>query len=309
MFSKVDETTNNTYRFKFQEPTNLDQIATICVIGCEHRTQENQYHWDCQSRTDTETFIFQYTLSGKGEINIKGEVHQLLEGHAFMISVPENCQYYLPSSSKEWKFIFITLAGVQAKQCWEYINSHYGYVFKIPIEAMLIQRLISTYISVVEGKIIDAYRASSKAFEFLTYCYRQFEKNCITEVAEMPQDISKAIDFIKKNYYTVISVEEISDHVGLSKSYLNKKFKAYTHLPPINYLNSYRIEKSLYLLQHTKKSVKEIALELGFSNPNYFCKVFRKATGISPSMFKKVKTSQDKFDFLITNHHGIIELD
>ena len=309
MFSKVDETSKNTYGFKFQEPTILDQIATIRVIGCENRTQENRYHWDCQSRIDTETYIFQYTLSGRGEIKIKGETHQLPEGHAFMIAVPENCRYYLPSSSKEWKFIFITLAGAQAKQCWEYINLYHGYIFEIPIEALLIQRLITTYIRVVEGQIIDAYRTSNKAYEFLTYCYHHFENNCTPEVAEMPQDITKAIDFIKENYCNVPNIEDIAEHVGLSKSYLNKKFKAYTDLPPINYLNKYRIEKSLYLLQHTQKSVKEIALELGFSDPNYFCKVFRKTTGISPGIFQKNKAPQGKFDFLITNHHGIIELD
>jgi len=309
MFLRVDETAKNTHGFKFQEPTKLDQIATIRVIGCENRTQENQYYWDCRSRIDTETFIFQYTLSGRGEIKVKGEIHQLLEGHAFIVAVPEDCQYYLPPSSNEWKFIFITLAGVQAKQCWEYINFHHGYVFEIPIETMLIQRLITTYIRIVEGQIVDAYRTSNKAYEFLTYCYRHFENCCTPEIAEMPQDITKAIDFIKENYCAVLNIEDIAGHVGRSKSYLNKKFKAYTNLPPINYLNKYRIEKSLYLLQHTQKSVKEIALELGFSDPNYFCKAFRRATGTSPGIFQKTKASQDKFDFLITNHHGIIELD
>ena len=308
MFLKVDESTNNTYGFRFQEPTILEQIATIRVIGCERRTQENQYFWDCQSRIDTETFIFQYTLSGRGEIRIKKEAYQLPVGHAFMIAVPEDCQYYLPSSSKEWKFIFITLAGKQAKECWEYINFHHGHIFEFPIESTLIQHLITTYIRVVEGKIIDAYHTSNKAYEFLTCCYQHFENGRTLEVAELPEDITKAINFIKKNYHVVLSVEDIAKHVELSKSYLTKKFSAYTGNSPINYLNKYRVEKSLYLLQHTQKSVKEIALELGFTDPNYFCKVFRKATGMSPGIFQKNKASQD-FDFLITNHHGIIELD
>ncbi|MCL2559404.1 MAG: AraC family transcriptional regulator [Turicibacter sp.] len=309
MFLKEDQTTYNTYGLRFQEPTMLDQIATIRAIGCEHRKAEDNYYWDCRTRIDTETFIFQYTFSGCGELEINGTVYSLPENHAFIVAVPEDCHYYIPPSSEEWNFIFITLAGIEAQKCWEYINSQHGYVFEIPIESALIQRLITTYIRVVEGKITDAYRTSNKAYELLTYCYRHFENRSTPEITETPQAIKKAIDFIKENCAAVLNIEDIAEHVGLSKSYLNKKFKAYTSLSPISYLNKYRIEKSLYLLEHTQKTVKEIALEIGFSNPNYFCKVFRKATGISPGMFQKNKGLQDRFDFLVTEYYGTIELD
>jgi len=308
---QLDEEIKNSYGFRFQNPPSLAKIATIHAIGTELRLRTNgsTYYWDCSLRPDIETFIFQYTLEGQGEIKLKEKIYRLLPGDAFIISVPEECEYYLPLSSNEWKFIYITLEGEQAKKCWEHINSQHGYVFNIPIERRLVQRLLSTYIKVRDGRISSSYQASSAAFEFLNYCYQHFEIDHATYDPKISPDIAKAVEFIKKNHHLAVNLTEIAEHVELSSTYLNKKFKQEIGLPPLNYLNKYRIEKSAYLLQHTEKTVKDISFELGFSDPNYFCKAFRKAIGVSPNAFRKNQDSSYSYDFLITDQHGIIELD
>lgn len=309
MLFRIDSTNENTYGFDFQSLTRPTEIATIKSIGIEHRNTENNYFWDCISRPDKDTFIFQYTLSGCGEIKIAGKIYSLPEGHAFMVAVPEDCQYYLPETSSDWKFVFITLHGIEAKKCWDYVNSYYGYVFKIPLKRTIIQQLIATYMGVIDGQFTDMYRVSHKAFEFLTYCYRHFETKFESTVITHPADIEKALTYIKENFAHPLNIDDISEYSGLSKSYLTKKFKRTTGSTPVNYLNEYRIEKGIYLLQHTQKTIKEISAEVGFNDPNYFCKVFRKKTGISPGLFQKTKATQHSLDFLITDDHGIIDLD
>ena len=312
MLLRLDKMQKNTFGFKFKAPTEAEKIATIFAIGTEKRTigDEELYHWDCHQRPDTETFIFQYTLSGLGEIKLNGKIHELKEGQAFVVAVPSDCEYYLPvEKSDEWHFIFITLEGIEAKKCWEYMNKKHGYIFDVALDSLLIQRLITTYVRVREKQILDPYRASNKAYEFITYCYRHFETDDASEVLEVSDDITAAISFIEENYHENLNIEDICDHVGLSKSHLNKKFKKYVELPPIAYLNNYRIEKSIHLLEHTKKNIKEISSELGFVDPNYFTKVFKKTTGITPVLFRKNKSNVKVFDYLITDHHGIIDLD
>jgi len=309
MLSKFDETSENTYGFDFKNPTKLDHIATIKSIGIEHRKSESNYFWDCSSRVETDIFIFQYTLSGCGEIKIGEEVHTLPKDHAFLVTVPEDCQYYLPTSSDDWKFIFISLAGEEARSCWEYINSNHGYVFKISMGKKIIQQLIATYIDVQNSQLLDVYRVSHRAYEFLTFCYRHFETRVDAEKTELPSDIEKAVQFIEKNFATLLNIDDISEHTGLSKYHLSRKFKSFTGYSPLNYLNKYRIEQAIHLLQHTSKSIKEISADVGIIDPNYFCKVFRRTTGISPNSLRKTKASQHAFDFLITDNHGIIDLD
>lgn len=310
MLFQLDENIKNSYEFRFQNPTELSLISTIHAIGIEPRIQEpgGFYYWDCQLHPDNETFIFQYTLEGVGEIRIKDKTYALPQGYVFMVSVPEDCEYYLPPSSTDWKFIFITLKGSVAKKCWEYINSHHGYVFEIPIEKRIIQRLLKTYIDVKEHRISNAYRASGEAYEFIAYCYQHFDEDHYLNKFKFSNEVTKAIDYIKNHYHLAIEVLDIAEHVGLSKSHFNKKFKQETGHPPLNYLNKYRIEKSAYLLQHTKKTVGEISAESGFADPNYFCKAFRKATGTSPNLFRKGRDESHLSDFLITDQYGVIDL-
>jgi len=309
MLPRFDKTSENTYGFDFKNITRIDSIATLRSIGIETRNTADNYFWDCNSRTDTETFIFQYTLSGCGEVKISDKIHSLPKGYAFVVAVPEDSQYYLPASSDDWKFIFITLSGEEVRNCWEYINSDHGHVFKISQEKRIIQQLIATYIDVQNSQLLDVYRASHKAYEFLTYCYRHFETKVDSEIIKTPPDIKKTLHFIERNFAKPLNIDDISEHTGLSKSHLSRKFKSFTGYSPLNYLNKYRIEKAIYLLQHTPKTIKEISADVGIIDPNYFCKVFRKTTGISPNSLRKTKDSQHNFDFLITDDHGIIDLD
>lgn len=311
MLLQLDEDVENSYGFQFQKQTELANISTIHAIGTElrERTTGSNYYWDCNLRSDVETFIFQYTLEGSGEIQIKGKTQSLPAGCGFFVSVPEVCEYYLPPTSDIWRFIYITLEGSQAKKCWETINNQHGHVFEIPLEMPLIQRLFATYKKVKDGHIGDAYQTANVAFEFLSYCYQHFEKDHTFDVPRVSVEIDMAIEFIKKHHHQGINIADIAEHVGLSKSYLNLRFKEEVGLPPLNYLNKYRIEKSAYLLQHTEKTVKEISFELGFSDPNYFCKAFRKAIGSSPNTFRKDKDAVHSFDFLVTDEHGMIGLE
>ena len=308
MLLKFDDKGRNTYGFDFKDPSKLDCIATIKGIGVEHRTSNMGYFWDCNLRSERDIFIFQYTLSGCGEIKIQKKAHPLPEGCAFIISVPENCQYYLPASSSDWKFIFITLAGDEVRKCWEYINSTHGYVFEISDRKRIIQQMFSIYNDVQSGQLLDIYQVSQRAYEFLSLSYRHFETRVDSMLLKIPPDIINALQYIKENFTANLSIDDISEQTGLSKSHLSRKFKKFIGYPPLSYLNKYRIEQASYLLKHTSKTVKEISEEVGFVDPNYFCKAFRKITGTSPNSLRKTMDTHHSLSFLITDDHGMIEL-
>jgi len=308
VLAKFDDISKYTYGFDFKDPSKLDGVATIKSIGVEHRTNMS-YFWDCNIRGEADIFIFQYTLSGCGEIKIQNKTHPLPEGHAFIISVPENCQYYIPASSSDWEFIFITLAGDEVRKCWEYINSTHGYVFEISNKRKIIQQLFSIYYDIQSGQVLDIYQFSQRAYEFLSLSYRHFETRVDSMLLKIPPDIINTLQYIKENFTTDLSIDDISEQTEISKSHLSRKFKKFIGYSPLNYLNKYRIEQASYLLNHTSKTVKEISVEVGFADPNYFCKAFRKITGTSPNSFRKAIDTQYHLSFLITDDHGMIKLD
>ncbi|MCD9022493.1 AraC family transcriptional regulator [Cohnella silvisoli] len=94
-------------------------------------------------------------------------------------------------------------------------------------------------------------------------------------------------DYIDQNYTREIPLSEIANRLYISPHYLSHIFKEETGNSPINYLIQRRVGEAMRLLLTTSMTVQEIASEVGYDNANYFSMVFKKATGTSPSLFRK----------------------
>ncbi|WP_400246153.1 response regulator [Niallia sp. JL1B1071] len=96
----------------------------------------------------------------------------------------------------------------------------------------------------------------------------------------------QAKDYMDKNYYKTISLEEVAEQIGISSYYLSKLFKERFQVTFIDYLTKTRLEKAKELLLDPNVPLKEIALNIGYKDPNYFSRVFKKETGMSPSEYR-----------------------
>jgi two-component system response regulator YesN len=96
-----------------------------------------------------------------------------------------------------------------------------------------------------------------------------------------------AQEYIKKHFSDDISLDDVSYHANVSPYYFSKLFKAETGMNFIDYLTQVRIEKAKQLLSCTEKSMKEICREIGYSDPNYFSRSFKKNVGVTPTEYKE----------------------
>ncbi len=99
--------------------------------------------------------------------------------------------------------------------------------------------------------------------------------------------VSKAIQEIKSGYGDKLSVESISDMLGVSASYLSRKFKEVTGQTFLDFLNKYRISQAIVLLNTGQYRIGEVSDATGFTDYKHFCAVFKKYTLKSPSKFMK----------------------
>lgn len=104
--------------------------------------------------------------------------------------------------------------------------------------------------------------------------------------AETEQKVKKYQVCLVENFDQEINLSNLASELGISYSWLRKKFRQQFGLAPNQYIVKLRIQKARDLLTLSNKSVKEIAVACGFSSPYYFSRYFKKETGVSPQKFR-----------------------
>ncbi|MED5016605.1 response regulator [Paenibacillus chibensis] len=97
--------------------------------------------------------------------------------------------------------------------------------------------------------------------------------------------VSQAIHFILERYQGYITLELAAGAIGLNPSYLSRLFKEETEFTFSEYVNKVRIDAGCKLLESGQYSVKQISSQVGFSTYNYFFKVFKERTGMTPQAY------------------------
>ena len=99
--------------------------------------------------------------------------------------------------------------------------------------------------------------------------------------------IEKAINYIKSNLSSELSLEKVANEIKFSPSYFHKLFKASTGKPLHQYIEALRIEKATNFLITTEMTLTEIAYECGFSSQSYFSYTFKRHTGMTPRVYAR----------------------
>jgi signal transduction histidine kinase/AraC-like DNA-binding protein/ABC-type sugar transport system substrate-binding protein len=99
--------------------------------------------------------------------------------------------------------------------------------------------------------------------------------------------VKQTIACIQQNYAQRLSRQQIAKAVGVSEDYLGRIFQQELGISPMEYLNRYRIKEAKALLNHTCASITDIAAQVGFDDPAYFSRAFRKLVNFSPRAYRK----------------------
>lgn len=147
------------------------------------------------------------------------------------------------------------------------------------IAAVQLQQLITLH--------NNAQWAEASATSYTVLCTLS---DCQTDTP--PALVSSALALIREQYANVFGVEEIADMLQVSKSHLIRVFSAFTGISPGQYLTNVRIEEAKRVLLHAAIPLEIVANVSGFSSANYFCKVFKKQTGITPAAWRQNNQNQ-----------------
>lgn len=149
-------------------------------------------------------------------------------------------------------------------------------------------RLLEAMLEEVDSPQDDSPRLVSAYLHiFLTKLLRQYRLGKSDE--DLPEVCNVLFKYIDEHLSDeeAIKVEDLCNHVGLSRSRIFQIFDEYVGQSPISYINRMRIERAKHYLRQTKRQVTQIALELGYSSSQHFATAFKRLTGLSPKEYRK----------------------
>ncbi|WP_276354439.1 AraC family transcriptional regulator [Cohnella caldifontis] len=98
--------------------------------------------------------------------------------------------------------------------------------------------------------------------------------------------IDRAVAYIRQKFNEELSLEDVAQHAHLNPFYFSKLFKQHVGETFIDFLTGLRIDKAKQLIEEDRLSLKEVCYEVGYNDPNYFSRVFKKVTGVTPSEYR-----------------------
>ncbi|WP_020618392.1 AraC family transcriptional regulator [Paenibacillus daejeonensis] len=272
------------YGYRFAEGAN-QPLYQLYSVGYD-RVTDPEYSWHGLHRQDGPLYLFQYTVSGHGRVDIAGTSHQVGSNQALLVEIPGDHRYYMPADTTYWEFIYVLFRPFHLQQLWQDMLEQVGPTPVIPMDSPVIHAINNLYNEASSNRIHDVYRASALVYHFFMELYRF---SCLPSYSEHEWHpaVQESIEFMQKNYHLAIGLDQIAAHAGLSKYHYTRLFTKTTGRTPLQHLTRTRLEKAVELIRSSTWSMEEIAHRIGFTSGSYFTKVFKLHVGCSPSEFRQ----------------------
>lgn len=280
--------------------TSALPLQTLRGIGMHHITSHD-YHWDNRVRKNSYVLL-QYTISGKGSFQTPDHTYPQQTGDLFLVQVPGDSQYSLPDNSEYWDVLYLEFSS-ECLPLLYHIHQSCGPAFHLEASSTLPEQMKQLYADAISNQLASVFDNSKSAYAFLL----DLADYALEHPALSSPRVTLAKNYLDSHYYTTdLNLDEVADAVGLSKYHLCREFNHLYGISPGKYLANLRLQKSCaLLLQSRQHTIAEIASLVGFSNDNYFCKVFRKAFGTTPTQYRLQNQNYDLVRVLHDSHSRI----
>lgn len=229
-----------------------------------------------------DVYALHYIVSGKGYLETCHSTFSLKTGQSFII-FPHMEVYYYPDPLDPWEYFWIEFNGAEASRLLSMINIATDH----PVMEAAPQD-IKPLFHMVESVGIEPFereRTDARLHLLLSYYMEYYP----SDKAFLKKDyVLSAREYIESNFWkSSLSVLDVVEFVKIERSYLFRLFKEEHGISISGYLSAFRIRRACELLVDSQLSIKSLAYSVGYRDPLYFSKVFRKATSYTPSQYRK----------------------
>ncbi|MBQ8818884.1 MAG: helix-turn-helix transcriptional regulator [Clostridia bacterium] len=254
-------------------------------------------------------FEISYIISGNGIYNLRDGRINIEQGDVFVIGtnqihcITENSYSTNPlvllNVQFEPRMIWSPLSNMLPK---EYINLFKTKCERVSRDCKSYPKIETLMLSILQEckEQKTGYQIMIKSYlcEIIALLMREFPEVSASVGEKRAQEslisMDNAMTYINENLGNPLSLKEIADFSGFSRTYFSSLFTSLNGLTPWEYITIRRIEKSKELLCNTNLSVLEISGTCGYENLSNFNRMFLRAVGTSPSQYRKRHSKETK---------------
>lgn len=238
------------------------------------------------SRGNVPGHEFIFCLEGVGHVRFHNKVHRVEKNMLAWLPVQLPHAHY-PDPQKPWEILWVRIESANLNQLLTILSVEAEPVFRFanPGEVRLLLEACLTQIQ--QHSLLAAAAGETLAASLIERLLQSRSTQLLEPQAAGHKGLARLMKEIHLHYNDDWDVERLTEICGVSKSHLFRLFKSAFGQTPHTWLRSYRIAQAKRLLVETDDPIASIAHQVGYEDPLYFSRDFKKGVGSSPSEFRR----------------------
>jgi YesN/AraC family two-component response regulator len=265
-----------------QKSNPISRDLYLTEIGEIEVEQGTIWQWDKK----LENFMLAFCIKGSGIVMISGEQIPVSSEQFFIVPKGANFKFYSVLNINS-RLLVAHFNGTKSKLLGK--------------EFSMVRNIIPSVNNRVANREMlfeEIFNNLSQGFhdenlEYVNFCFGHLlatfiyaRKTSDDFADESNPAVRRSIDFMNKNLSKKLTLYQISNEAGYSPTYFTTLFRKETNYSPLSYFSHLKIVKACEFLDYTRTKVKEISFSLGYTDPYYFTKDFKKKMGMSPRQYR-----------------------
>lgn len=230
-----------------------------------------------------------YVTKGQGVFVSMSQKQTEIKAGNMQLLFPSEWHSYYPHSDTGWNEYWI---GFKSAAMDDRVRNNFftrqqpifevGYqeeIVRLYQEAMSVATAQNAGYQQILGGIVDL---------LLGYAYA-YDKHPVSEELPVATQINGAEILMREQFANGITAEQVATQMNMGYSWFRHLFKKFSGFAPNQYILKLKISKAKSLLVNTDMIIKEIAYKCGFENIEYFCRIFKKKEGVTPTRYRKMR--------------------
>jgi len=229
-------------------------------------------------------YVVHYIISGRGTFLVDGVTYHLHAGQGFLIQ-PHVRSLYVADDQDPWQYVWLGFSGPAADQ----LVLSAGFTPQEPIFDLTghpqpLSDCVQAVLARPQDNVADSLWRVGQLYQFFSLVAGTQKRGATASLGN--PYINAALVEMRQHIGEPLTVTQLAQAVGLNRSYFSDLFKATVGVPPVQYLNDFRLTLACHYLEASTLPIQAIATRCGYQRTEAFNHRFKRRYGVAPSAYR-----------------------